>query len=158
MSRSSLVHGGGPRGVQLILDCVPDSTFKLEIDDFVAAKTVMVGKFVQLSFGANYEVTSPADGERADGIIVAEPVSDPINSTYRISCDIWSFTDDNGNIYAANRIIHAPYSGTLALHNSCEVESTSTFYQFADGATDGFHNAVIAIDVPASGYCDVIHD
>ena len=158
MSRSLLAAGGGNRGHVLSLKCVPTSTLKGEIDDFITAGTTLTGlagKFVFLSFGANYEVDSPAAGGRIDGRITAVK-EDKINSTYEITCDIWSFADDNRNVYSANCIINVPYTGTLVRQNSCECGSTSTFFEVADGATDGFHNAVIAIDVPASDYCDVI--
>lgn len=155
MSRSSLVYGGGDRGHFLILDCVPSSALKTLLDAFIAAGTAVENKFVTCSFGANYEVDAPATGARIDGKILT-CTSDPVNSTYRLSCQIWSFADDNGNVYAASRIIHGPYTGTLALQNSVECSSGTTHYLFADGTTDGYHNAVIALDVPASGYCDII--
>jgi len=155
MSRSLLARGGGYRGRCLELDCVPTSTLKGEIDDFIAAGTIVIGKHVFLSFGANYEVDSPAAGARVDGKIKV-CMKDTVNDTYRLTCLIWTFADDNGNVYPAMYIDNGPYSGTLALQNSCECASSSTFYQWADGAGDGFHNAVIALDNPASGYVDVI--
>lgn len=155
MSRSLLARGGGDRGHFLTIDCVPGATLKSELDAFIAAGTVVIGKFVYLSFGANYEVESPAVGGRVDGKIIAIRADD-VNSTYRLTCRIWTFADDNGNVYPAHCIVQGPYSGTLALQNSCECASTTTYFEWADGTTDGFHNAVIALDVPASGYCDVI--
>ena len=160
MSRSLLAGGGGDRGTPLYLaECYPTSTLKGEITAFIAAGTTLTGlagKFIFLSFGANYEVDSPAAGERIDGRIYAVR-EDKINSSYVISCHVWTFTDDQGHVYSANGIYNAPYSGTIVRQNSCECASTSTFFEVADGATDGIHNAVIAMDVPATGYCDVIY-
>jgi len=158
MSRTQLPRGGGDRGHFLDFDCVPTSTLKGEIDAFIAAGTTLnglAGKFLTLSFGANYEVDSPAAGARVDGRIKTV-MADSVNSTYRISGRFWTFADDNGNVYSAKCIINVPYSGALALQNSAECASTTTFYQVADGTTDGFHNAVLALDVPASNYCDLI--
>jgi len=150
-----LVAGGGDRGHFLELKCVPTSTLKGEIDDFIAAGTTVIGKFVSLSFGANYEVDSPAAGAQVDGKIHAVK-EDKVNDTYELTCRIWSFTDDQSNRYPAICIVQGPYSGTLVRRNTAECYSGSTFYQFSDGDTTARGNAVIAIDVPASGYCDVI--
>ena len=155
MSRALNDRGSGDRGHFLEIACVPTSTMKSEIDAFIAAKTQLEGKFVFLSFGANYEVDSPAAGEQANGDIKAVQ-EDIVNSTYRITCRIWNFADDNGNIYPALNIVNKPYNSTLVLQNSCEVNATATYYMFADGTTDGFRNAVIGLDLPASGYADVI--
>jgi len=159
MSRSTLVRGGGPRGHYLLLDCVPTSTLKGEIDAFIAAGTVYAGwtngKFVYLSYGANYEVDSPAAGARVDGKIIAGRYDD-LNSTYRLSCAIWSFADDNGNVYSAQCISNGPHTGG-ALGMALECSSTTTFFTWSDADVTGRNNMLIALDVPASGFCDVIH-
>jgi len=155
MSRALNDRGSGDRGHFLDIACVPTSTMKTELDAFYAAGTQIEGKFVALSFAVNYEVDSPAAGVQANGDIKAIQ-EDIVNSTYRITCRIWNFADDNGNIYPALNIVNKPYEGTLALQNSCEVYATATYYTFGDGDTDGFRNAVIGLDLPASGYADVI--
>ena len=154
MSGSLLVPGGGDRGHFLQLKCVPTSTLKGEIDDFIATDTAVEGKFVSLSFGVNYEVDSPAAGAIPDGKILAVK-EDAVNSTYELSCRIWSFIDDTSNRHPAMCIVQGPYSGSLALQNAVEVANGTTFYQFADGE-DNKMGSVIGLDVKASGYCDVI--
>ncbi len=159
MSRSLLKKGGGQLLDKCLqLTCVPTSTLKGELDTLIAAETEVAGlngKFVIITTGANYEVDSPAAGAAVHGKIKTCMVDD-VNSTYKLVCWIWAFADDNGNLYSANGIVQGQYTGTLALGNSCECGSTATFFEWADGAGDGYHNMVIAIDNPASGYCDVI--
>jgi len=156
MSRTLLTRGGGMRGHYLEFSAVAATTMDGELDVFKAAGTQIISKFVYLSYGANYEVDSPAAGARVDGKIKVARYDD-LASAWRLTVQIWSFADDQGNVYPAMCIENSPYNGTVALGNSLECNATATYYMYADGDTDGFRNMLISLDVPASGYCDVIH-
>jgi hypothetical protein len=143
--------GGGNRGARMKLECVPDSDFKDEIDALITAGTEVVGKFVSLTWGANYEVTSPANDAIPDGIIVDYEKE---KSSYVLICEIWKYTDQNGNSHTPVMIQNLYYNtGTIALQDSVIVNGT-TYYIVDDGGTGGW-GAVIAKDVP-SKYVDVI--
>ena len=135
-----------------IVTCVPDSTFKTEIDNLRAAGTDVVGKFVQLTFSTDYEVTSPADGAIPDGEI-CQPYS-KTSSSYRLPVLLWHYTDQNGNGHTPVGIKNLRYSGTIALQDSVIINGTTYMY-VDDGGTGGW-GAVIAKDRPASSYIDVL--
>jgi len=155
MSRSSLTRGGGARGHFLLLGCVPDATFKTEIDALILAGTQVTGKFVQWTLSGNYEVTSPASAAFPNGRIKTCRY-DATAATYRLTCEIWSFVDDNAALYPALCITNGTYNGTVAVGNMVECYST-TYMTWTDASADVAHAMVIALDVPASGYVDVIH-
>lgn len=147
--------GGGHVGLDLIVTCVPDSTFKAELVALEAAKTAIVGKLVKWSLAANYEVTSPDDGDVPHGEIVAfEKRTTSSGDDYYLTVRVWGYTDDNANICRATQIVNVAYSGTFALKDPIVVNST-TYQAVKDGATGGFGYCV-ALDVPASGYADIL--
>ena len=147
--------GGGHMGLELLVTCVPDSTFKSEIDALELAKTNVVGKLVTWTFGANYEVTSAAESAVPNGEVVAyEKRQTSSGTSYYLTVRVWSYTDDNSNICRATQVINVAYSGTFALKDPILVNST-TYQAVKDGATGGI-GACIALDVPASGYADIL--
>jgi len=152
MSRSL---GGGHAGGGVVCTCVPDSTFKLEIDALIVLGTAIVGKLVDLTWVTNYEVTSPADGGPANGIILeCIPTLVSGAKSYNLTCRLWSYDDQNGTLHAATCIDNVPYVATFNLQDTILVNST-TYVGVKDGGTGGF-GACIAKDVPASGYADII--
>jgi hypothetical protein len=152
MSRSI---GGGPAGGGVSCTCVPDSTFKTELDALWTAGTAIIGKLVGLTFAANYEVTSPADGAQANGIITEfERTVTSGSATYNLTCQLWSYVDQNGTMHAATQIVNVPYVATFNLQDTILVNST-TYVGVKNGGTGGF-GACIAKDVPASGYADIL--
>lgn len=147
----ALVKGGGDRGALLEISCVPDSTFKTEIDALVAAGTQVTGKLVSLTWSNNYEVTSPANDAIPDGKIVHY---EKTSSSYRLTVRLFSYIDQNSARHTPVCIMNLPYSGTLALRDSVIING-STYVNVDDGTTGGW-GAVIALDVPGSGFADVI--
>lgn len=147
----SVVKGGGDRGAFLEIGCVPDSTFKSEIDSLITAGTAVVGKLVALTWSNDYEVTSPAANAIPDGKIVNY---EKTSSSYRLTVRLWSYIDQNSARHTPVCIINIPYEGTLALQDSVIVYNSD--YDSVDDGTSGGWGAVIALDNPASGYADVI--
>lgn len=146
----TLVKGGGDRGSFLEISCVPDSTFKGEIDDLITAGTQVTGKLVSLTWSNNYEVTSPAANAIPDGKIIDYEKTSP---TYRLTVRLFSYIDTNSHRHTPVGIINVPHS-TVAKQDSVVVYST-TYVAVTDGTTGGY-GAVIAVDVPVSGYADVL--
>jgi len=150
--------GGGHFGPDLKITCVPDSTFKSEIDTLIAtnpetAATKLSGaKLVSLTFLNNYEVTSPANDARFDGFVTDYSPIVP-SPYYYLTVDLVRYSDQNGNRWTARRILHLPYSGTIALQDSVIINGT-TYYLVDDGGTGG-DGAVISKDTP-TGYVDVL--
>jgi len=145
------VKGGGDRGAYLEIGCIPDSTFKTEIDALILAGTQVTGKLVSLTWGANYQVTSPAGAAIPDGKIVHY---EKTTSSYRLTVRLFSYIDQNAARHTPVCIINLDYDGTTALQDSVIVDGTGYVY-VEDGSSGGW-GAVIAMDTPASGFCDVI--
>src|SRR4030042_2545906 len=143
----SLVKGGGDRGAYLEISCVPDSTFKTEIDALIAAGTQVTGKLVSLTWLNNYEVTSPANDAIPDGKIVHY---EQTSSSYRLTVRLFSYIDQNSVRHTPVCIINVAYSGTLALQDSVIINGT-TYINVDDGTTGGW-GAVIGLDTPGSGF------
>jgi hypothetical protein len=148
----ALVKGGGDRGAYLDIACIPDSTFATEIAALITAGTQVTGKLVSLTFAANYQVTSPADGAIPDGKIVH--YEEAASSTYRLTVRLFSYIDQNSARHTPVCIINLAYSGTLALQDSVIINGTT--YVNVDDGTSGGWGAVIGLDVPASGRADVL--
>lgn len=149
MSRSL---NGGDMGNFLDIACVPDSTFKSEIDALITAGTAVVGKLVSLTWLNNYEVTSPADDAIPDGEIIA--YEKDATSYYILTVRLWSYIDQNSARHTPVCIKQLYYgTGTIALQDSVIVNGST--YSAVDDGTSGGWGAVIAKDNP-SGYVDVI--
>ena len=142
--------GGGDRGAYLEISCVPDSDFATEIAALIAAGTQVTGKLVALTWGANYQVTSPAEDARFDGKIVHY---EKTSSSYRLTVRMCHYVDQNSAHHTPVCIMKFAYSGTLALQDSV-ILYDGNYLSVDDGSTGGW-GAVIAIDNP-SGYADVI--
>ena len=147
----SIVKGGVDRGAYLEIRCVPDSTFKTEIDALIAAGTDVIGKLCSLTWSANYQVTSPAEDAIPDGKIVNY---EKTSSSYRLTVRLFSYIDQNSARHTPVSIINLEYSGTLALQDSVICQDGN--YRPVDDGGAGGWGAVIALDVPASGQADVI--
>lgn len=141
----ALTKGGGDRGGYLEVSCIPDSTFKTEIDALIAAGTQVTGKLCSLTFGANYEVTSPADGAIPDGKIVHY---EQTSSSYRLTVRFFSYIDQNSVRHTPVCIMTIGYSGTLALQDSMIVNGT-TYLEVDDGGAGGW-GAAISLDTTNS--------
>lgn len=146
-----LQKGGGDRGIQINIGLVPDSTFKLEIDALIAAGEKVIGKVIKLATGANYQCTSPADTETANGRIIDYR---PTATSYVLTVELWSYTNAAGVVMPATRIINAEYTTTPALGDMVVVEG-STYRSLTDGESTG-GGFVIALDVPGTGFFDFI--
>ena len=148
------LKGNGPQGYTgpgLLISCIPDSTFEAEIDALITAGTEVVGKLVSLTFGANYEVTSPADGAIPDGIITQYAKS---GSSYILTVNLFSYIDQNSNRHTPRVMQNLPTTGTLALQDSVIINGT-TYYYVDDGDTGGW-GAVIGLNCPTTGFADVL--
>lgn len=139
-----VVPGHGNQGTALAITAVPDSTFITEITALIAAGTNVVGKLVTLTFSANYEVTSAADGAIVDGIVTGyEPKTGASGNTYLLDVDLIHYEDQNSNGHTPVCIRNLPYNdGTVALQDSVIVYGT-TYVYVDDGGTGGW-GAVIA--------------
>ena len=140
---------GGSKGSPLVISCVPDSTFKSEIDALITAKTKVVGKLVSLTYGANYEVTSPADDAIPDGEIVAySKTTSASGSSYLLSVALFHYVDQNSAHHTPVCVRTLEYSGTIALQDSVIING-STYRAVDDGGAGGW-GAVIAKDTTNS--------
>ena len=147
--------GGGYVGPELICTCVPDATFKAELVALEAAKTNIVGKLVTWTFLNNYEVTSAAESAKPDGEIIAfEKRTTSSGDDYYLTVRVWGYTDQAGTHHIATKVINVAYSGTFALQDDILV-NTTTYLGVKDGGSSGI-GACVAIDVPASGYADIV--
>jgi len=136
-----------------IVTCVPDSTFKSEIDALRTATTDVVGKLVQLTWSNDYEVTSPADNAIPDGEITHY---EKTTSSYNLTVLLFHYTDQNGSSHTPVGIKNLRYESgsTIALQDSVIIQGTD--YMYVDDGTTGGWGAVIAKDNPATYYVDVI--
>lgn len=142
--------GGGNKGEQLVITLTPDSTFKSEIDALITAKTKVVGKLIQLATGANYSCTSPGNGEFAHGRILDY---EKTSTSYRLTCEVWGFTDGSSAFKAATRIVNLEYSGSPSRGNGGLVYGTAYRPIYGNASGIGF---IIGIDVPDSGRLDML--
>ena len=147
----ALVKGGGDRGNFLKISFIPDSTFKTEIDALILAGTQVTGKLFSLTWAAAYQVTSPAEDAIPDGKITDYEVT---ASSYRLTGILFSYIDQNAARHTPSMIINLPYTGTLALQDSV-ICYDGNYLSVDDGTTGGW-GAVIAVDVPGSGYADIL--
>lgn len=145
--------GGGNVGPELLVTLVPDSTFKSELDSLVAADTKISGsKLVSLTWSNNYECTSPADDAIFDGFVkFCRPIVP--SPYYHLTVDLISYIDQNSARHTPRRILHLPYSGTIALQDSVIINSST--YMNVDDGTSGGWGAVIGKDLPTN-WVDVI--
>ncbi len=134
--------GTGDVGNFLDITCYPDSTFATEITALIAAGTEVEGKLVSLTWSANYQVTSPADGAIPDGKIIS--VEKDATNTYILGVRLFSYIDQNSVRHTPVAIINLAYSGTIALQDSIIVNGTT--YKDVDDGTTGGWGAVISID------------
>ena len=147
----ALVKGGGDRLVWEGVGCVPDATFKTEIDALIAAGTKVIGKLVAITWSNAYEVTSPAAAADVDGKIIDY---EKTASSYRLTVRFFHYVDQNSQDFCPVYIINLPYEGTVALQDSVEAYN-SDYDSVTDGGAAGF-GACIAVDVPVSGRADFI--
>ena len=131
--------GNGDRGYFLDIACVPDSTFKTELDALIAAGTTPVGKLVTLTFAVNYEVTSAAEDAIPDGEVLSW---DKVNGSYKLGVRLFHYTDQNSASHQPTCIKTLSYEGTIALQDSVIIYN-SDYDSVDDGGTGGF-GAVIA--------------
>lgn len=145
--------GGGDRGAYLEITCVPDSTFKSEIDALITAKTDVIGKLVSFTWANNYEVTSPADNAIPDGKIIKY---EKTSSSYRLLVRVFHYVDQNSAHHTPVCIMNLEYASgaTIALQDSVIINGTT--YRNVDDGTSGGWGAVIGKDTPASLRVDVI--
>ena len=124
--------------------CIPDSTFKTEIDALILAGTAVEGsKLVSWTFSANYQVTSPADGAIPDGIIT-EIEKDATNG-YILTCLMWTYVDQNAARHPITGVVTLPNSdGTIALQDSMIIYGST--YMYVDDGTSGGWGACVSID------------
>ena len=144
--------GGGDRGAFLDVACVPNSTLKSTIDTLVAAGTQVTGTLVKLTYSDDYEVAGCSAGDIPDGKIMAYEKTE---TSYRLLVRLFSYVDLAGNRHTPVGIANFPYDGTgLGLKDSVLVYANNS-RKVKDGTSTGW-GAVIAMDTPASGYCDVL--
>lgn len=142
-----LAKGGGHKG-GLILACVPDSTFKSEIDALITAGTKVVGKLVQFTWSDNYEVTSPAAAATPDGVIVSyRKTTQAAGASYDLSVLAFHYADQNAVDHTPVAVVTLEYDGTTALQDSVKVDG-ATYRKVEDGGAAGW-GAVISIDTSA---------
>ena len=142
---ADVVKQGGTKGNCLTISCVPDSTLKTELDALVAAGTKVVGKLVSLTFGANYEVTSPADGAVPNGEIIAyKKTTLAAGHSYLLTVALFAYVDQNSAYHTPVCVRTLEYEGTIALQDSVIING-STYRKVDDGTSGGF-GAVIAKD------------
>ena len=143
---ADVVKQGGSKGSKFVVSCVPDSTFKTELDALVTADTDIVGKLVALTWSNSYEVTSPASGADFDGeIIDYKKTTTASGASYLLSVDMVHFVDQNGTDHTPTRIRAYPYSGTIALQDTVKIAAEATYMHVVDGGAAG-HGAVISKD------------
>lgn len=136
-----------------IITCIPDSTFKSEIDSLRSAGTDVIGKLVQFTWSNNYEVTSPADLAIPDGEITDY---ERTSSSYRLTVMVFHYTDQNGSSHTPVGVKNLRYESgaTLALQDSIQTEGST--YMYVEDATTGGWGAVIGLAVPTTYYADII--
>lgn len=130
--------GTGSRGPEIIITCVPDSTFKSEIDALILAGTKVVGKLVQFTGSNNCEVTSPANNALPDGEILSyEKVTNAAGASYKLSCRIFHVTTAaSAELYPIRVQTFEYESGsTVALTQGVLVDGTA--YRYVDTASGG---------------------
>ena len=145
-------YGGGDRGHSLRIGFKPNSALITHITSLINAGSKVEGTHVTIDTSAAYTVGLAADDAIPDGQIVAYE-NDNYN-TYHLTIDLETFADQNGNRYPATRIRNKPYSGSIALGDTVIING-STAKAVDDGTTGGF-GKVLAVDVPASGYADIL--
>ena len=158
MSRPLNTRGGGDNGIFLDFPCFSDSALTTDISELIAAGSsdaIIQDVLVAWTLSDDYEVGVPAAGAVAHGQIHSVPIYDQINSVYRFTARIWAATDTNGTYHYVNKIKNAKYTGSLSLGDNVENATGTDHNQFADGGTNGM-GVVIALDVPAASYCDVL--
>jgi len=133
---------GGDRGNLLDIQCVPDATFKTEIDALVLAGTKVVDKLVQFTWSNNYEVTSPAANAIPDGEIITFEKDDTYG--YILGVRVFHYPTQNGTSKTPTMIKQLPYEGSLALQDSSVIYNSD--YDSVDDGTTADNNAAIAID------------
>lgn len=149
------VKGGGYKGYELIVACVPTTTLKVHLDAWKLAGTDIVGKLVGLDFTANYAADDLADGETVAGEIVGWLPSGGVSDrSYVLSVRLHAYNTQNSTLAPATKIVNYAYSGTFALQDSV-VANSSTCISVKDGDSGGI-GACIAIDVPTSAYADIL--
>jgi len=146
-----LTAGGGDRGLQLNVSFTPDATLKAEIDALVAAGTKVIGKVIKITTGANYECTSPADGEVAHGRIIDYR---PTTTSYRLTVELWFYTNGAGTVLPVTRIVNAEYETEPSLGETVLVDGST--YRPLKGDASGGVGFVIGVDTPGTGRFDFL--
>ncbi len=132
--------GGGDTGNFLELSCVPDSTFKDEITTLMANNENVEGRLVKLTWVNNYEVTSPASGDVADGEIITCEKDNEFG--YLLGVRMFHYTDDVGGHHTPVLVKSLKYSGLVGLKDAVAIAGDDYTYM-ADGGTGGW-GAVVA--------------
>lgn len=145
--------GGGDRGAYLDITVIPDTTLAGELAVLEAAGTEIEGKLVKFTGSNNYEVTSPDDGNVPNGKIVA--IEKDSIYTYLITMRVIGYAHGSGATFrGAHQIQNFEYD-SISLGDGIQV-SGSDYKQVETAATITDAGLVIAVDVPASGSCDVL--
>lgn len=141
-----ILQRGGSRGGLVVPGCVPDATLKGELDVLYAADTKIEGLLVALTFNNNYEVTSPADGAKHDGVIIAHrKTTAAAGKNYELTVRMLNYTDQNAAQHVPVAIQTYSYDTTaLALQDTVVVDGAD-FKYVKDGGASG-HGAVISVD------------
>lgn len=144
------IIGKGDAGNFLVTTWKPDSTFKSEITSLISSGTDIVGKLVQIATSDDYTVTSPAASADPDGEIIAYE-KDGAGDDYRLTCQIWGYTDMDSAHHDAHGIKKFRASGTPALGKFIKVTG-GTYKEVREAATAGVGKIVRT----ESGSCDVL--
>jgi len=145
--------GQGHKGEPLKLTLVPSAALKTMLDTAWATdNTVIAGWKVAFTYLNNNEVSHAAAHAYYDGVIEK---CERCNGSpyYRLSVDVLTYKDGSGNIHTVRELRHEPYSVVPALHDGLVASETSSANVRGSSAGGG---SVIAINEPASGYCDAL--
>jgi hypothetical protein len=145
------VKGHGFRGADLVVSCVPDSTFETELDALDSAGTRIQGKLVDWTGSNNYEVTSPADGGDVGGIIVTATKT---TSSWRLGVRPLRLENTKGDVFTPTKIQTFDYASAPSLADAVVVNGSS-YNQVKTDNTNGW-GYVISVDTTAETV-DVAH-
>ncbi len=128
--------GGGDQGVFLVTLCNVQSDLQ---------STIAVGDFVEVSTSSNWAIDE--HGTNIDFDALGEVVH--LHESSKIASVQW-----NGY----NKVSNVPYSGTATRGYAVTAAASQTESYITSSNSSEVKNAVcVAVDVPTTGYMDVIH-
>lgn len=145
-------EGGGYNGEFLFVTATPDSTLKSNIDTMILNEVAVEGIKVQFTTSANFQVQKCAEDAKPDGEIVAK--EGDASDGYKLTIRVFGYTHGNGFWYAATRIVHTEYAGSVSLGDAM-VNGTATAGKMKGTGTPGI-GKVLNVDVPSASECDFI--